>query len=88
SRPIVSQIVEDKLIPPARLAEFASNEFGTPLLDLSSIELDGNTIREVGEKLIRGQHALPLYKRGRKLYLAVSDPTNLQALDEFKFASG
>ncbi|MDE0854418.1 MAG: type IV-A pilus assembly ATPase PilB [Nevskia sp.] len=88
SRPIVSQLVEDKLIPPARLAEFASNEFGTPLLDLASIEPDINTIRELGEKLIRAQHALPLYKRGRKLYLALSDPTNLQALDEFKFASG
>ena len=88
SKPIVSQLVEDKLIPAARLAEFASNEFGTPLLDLGSIELDMNTVRDIGEKLIRAQHALPLYKRGRKLYLAVSDPTNLQALDEFKFASG
>jgi len=88
SKPMVSQLVEDKLIPAARLAEFASNEFGTPLLDLASIELDSTTVRESGEKLIRAQHALPLYKRGRKLYLAVSDPTNLQALDEFKFASG
>jgi type IV pilus assembly protein PilB len=87
-RPMVSQLVEDKLIPAARMAEFASNEFGTPLLDLASIDLDPITIREIGEKLIRAQHALPLYKRGRKLYLAVSDPTNLQALDEFKFASG
>ncbi len=88
TRPIVSQLVEDKLIPASRLAEFASNEFGTPLLDLGSIEPDANIIRELGEKLIRAQHALPLYKRGRKLYLALSDPTNLQALDEFKFASG
>jgi type IV pilus assembly protein PilB len=88
ARPIVSQLVEDKLVPAPRLAEFASNEFGTPLLDLSSIELDATTVREIGEKLIRAQHALPLYKRGRKLYLAVSDPTNLQALDEFKFATG
>jgi type IV pilus assembly protein PilB len=88
SRPIVSQLVEDKLIPPSRLAEFASNEFGTPLLDLGSIELDVAVFGEFGEKLIRTQHALPLYKRGRKLYLALSDPTNLQALDEFKFASG
>ncbi len=88
SRPIVSQLVEDRLIPPAKLAEFASDEFGTPLLDLGSIELDVAVFGEFGEKLIRTQHALPLYKRGRKLYLALSDPTNLQALDEFKFASG
>jgi type IV pilus assembly protein PilB len=88
SKPVVAQLVEDKLIPAARLAEFACNEFGTPLLDLSSIEPDPNVIRDFGEKLIRTQHALPLYKRGRKLYLALSDPTNLQALEEFKFASG
>ncbi|MDR3416692.1 MAG: type IV-A pilus assembly ATPase PilB [Nevskia sp.] len=88
SRPFVTQLIDDKLIPAFRLAEVASTEFGTPLLDLSSVEPDVNAIRELGEKLIRTQHALPLFKRGRKLYLALSDPTNLQALDEFKFASG
>jgi type IV pilus assembly protein PilB len=86
--PLVSLIVESKLILSARLAETASTEFGTPLLDLNCIELDLNAIKELSEKLIRNQHALPLYKRGRKLYVAVSDPTNLQALDEFKFATG
>jgi type IV pilus assembly protein PilB len=87
-KPLVTQLVEDKLINGARLAEIASAEFGTPLLDLSAIELDTASFKEISEKLIRAQHALPLYKRGRKLYVAVSDPTNLQALDEFKFATG
>ncbi|MBL6750137.1 MAG: type IV-A pilus assembly ATPase PilB [Nevskia sp.] len=87
-KPLVTQLVDDKLIGAARLAEIASAEFGTPLLDLNSVEPDSNSFKEISEKLIRAQHAIPLYKRGRKLYVAVSDPTNLQALDEFKFASG
>jgi type IV pilus assembly protein PilB len=87
-KPLVSQLVEDKLINAARLAEIASTEFGTPLMDLAAIDPDSNSIKEISEKLIRAQHAIPLYKRGRKLYVAVSDPTNLQALDEFKFATG
>ena len=87
-KPLVSQLVEDKLISANRLAEIASIEFGTPLLDLNAVEPDINSVREASEKLIRAQHAIPLYKRGRKLYVALSDPTNLQALDEFKFATG
>ncbi|MDI3260694.1 MAG: type IV-A pilus assembly ATPase PilB [Sinobacteraceae bacterium] len=87
-KPLVAQLVEDKLIAPVRLAEVASQEFGTPLLDLNSIEFDFNLVKGLNEKLLREQHALPLYKRGRKLYVALSDPTNLQALDEFKFATG
>jgi type IV pilus assembly protein PilB len=42
----------------------------------------------IQEKLIRQHNALPLYKRGKRLYVAVSDPTNLQALDEFQFNTG
>lgn len=86
--PLVTALVESKLISPMALAEVASIEFGTPLMDLSAMEIDPALVKEVNEKLIRGQHAVPLYKRGRKLYVGVSDPTNLQALDEFKFVTG
>ncbi|WP_420467125.1 type IV-A pilus assembly ATPase PilB [Panacagrimonas sp.] len=86
--PIVSVIVEGRSVPALRLAEAASQEFGVPLLDLGSIALDHALMLEVGEKLLRKSHALPLFKRGRRLFLGVSDPTNLQALDEIKFATG
>jgi type IV pilus assembly protein PilB len=86
--PLVTTIVEGKSIPALKLAEAASQEFGVPLLDLGAFALDQALVNEVGEKLLRKCHALPLYKRGRKLFLGVSDPTNLQALDEIKFATG
>jgi type IV pilus assembly protein PilB len=86
--PLVTVLVEGKTIPALRLAEAASQEFGVPLLDLAAFSLDPQLMSEVGEKLLRKCHAVPLYKRGRKLFLGVSDPTNLQALDEIKFATG
>nr|WP_293246161.1 type IV-A pilus assembly ATPase PilB [Panacagrimonas sp.] len=86
--PLVTVLVEGKTIPALRLAEAASQEFGVPLLDLGAFSLDAQLMGEVGEKLLRKCHAMPLFKRGRKLFLGVSDPTNLQALDEIKFATG
>ena len=52
------------------------------------MELERDVTRLVDEKLIRKHHVLPIYKRGNRLFMAVSDPTNLQALDEIKFATG
>jgi len=52
------------------------------------MELENLPTSLVDEKLIRQHHALPLFKRGNRLFVAVSDPTNLQALDEIKFHTG
>lgn len=84
----VSVVVESKMVSAARLAEIASIEFGTPLLDLNAITVDAAIAREVNEKLMRKHHVLPVYKRDRKLFVALSDPTRLQSLDEVKFATG
>ncbi len=86
--PLVTVLVEGKSVPAARLADAASQEFGVPLMDLAAFTIDNAVVNEIGEKLLRKCHALPLFKRGRKLFLGVSDPTNLQALDEIKFATG
>jgi type IV pilus assembly protein PilB len=86
--PLVRLVVESKLITPSRIAEAASAEFGAPLVDLSAIDLDPVVFKEVSEKVLRKTFALPIYKRGKKMFVAVSDPTNLQALDEIKFATG
>ncbi len=86
--PFVSYLVEHNLVRPADIAASASHEFGYPMLDLAMVELDGDITKLVEEKLIRQHHALPLFKRGNKLFIALSDPTNLQALDDIKFHSG
>ena len=81
----VSYLVNNKHADSRAIAALASAEFGVPLLDLDAIDISLIPIKLVSEKLIRQHHALPLFKRGNRLFIATSDPTNFQALDEIKF---
>ncbi len=83
--PIVRFLVANKILDSLSLAKTISKEFGLPLFDLNAIALGSLPIKVVNEKLIRQHHVLPLLKRGNRLFLAVSDPTCFQALDEIKF---
>jgi type IV pilus assembly protein PilB len=85
---IVSYLVEHNLADAREIAIAASHEFGAPLLDLSAVQPDLEIVRIVSEKLLRKHRVLPIVKRGKKLFVAISDPTNLHALDEVKFATG
>jgi type IV pilus assembly protein PilB len=58
------------------------------LLDLNTLDIESIPITLVPEKLIRQHHALPIQQRGNRLFVAISDPMNLIALDEFKFNTG
>ena len=81
----VSYLVENKVLDSQAIAFAASEEFGVPLFDLRAMDIASLPVALVSEQLIRKHHALPIFKRGNKLFIAVSDPTNLQALDEIKF---
>ncbi len=70
------------------IAIAASNEFGVPLFDLESVSTDPEVIRLVTDKLLAKHRVLPIFRRGKRLFLAVADPTNLHAIDEIKFATG
>ena len=85
---IVSYLVEYNLADAREIAIAASQEFGAPLLDLDAVQPDFEIIRLVSERTLRKHRVLPLVKRGKRLFVAISDPTNLHALDEVKFATG
>lgn len=87
-QPFVSLLVSQKLVSSLDVAQAASDEFGVPMLDLDAIDIDLEVTKLVKEKLVRQHHTLPIFKRGNRLFLAVSDPTNLQGLDEIKFHVG
>ncbi len=70
------------------IAKAASDEFGTPIIDIEAIDNSLIPKSIVDTKLIQKHHVIPLFKRGNRLYVAVSDPTNLHALDEIKFNTG
>ena len=84
----ISYLVTNNIVPADKIALAASQEFGMSFIDLKSIEIDPETSKLVKHELVQKHHALPLFKRGQRLYLAISDPTNLLALDEIKFAVG
>jgi type IV pilus assembly protein PilB len=85
---LVAHLVANNLANAREIAIAASQEFGVPLLDLDSIQPDLETIKLVSDKLLAKHRVLPLVKRGKRLFVAVSDPTNLHALDEIKFQTG
>ena len=82
---IVTMLVTSGAANARDIAVAASNEFGVPLFDLDAVALDLETVRLVSDKLLAKHRVLPLFRRGKRLFLAVADPTNLHAIDEIKF---
>ncbi|MEL7297261.1 MAG: type IV-A pilus assembly ATPase PilB [Pseudomonadota bacterium] len=86
-QPLVTYVVENSLAEPRAIAVAAAHEFGVPLLDLDAIEIDLDVIRTVDQALLNKHGVLPLSLRGKRLFLAIADPTNLAAIDEIQFQS-
>ena len=86
--PFVSYIVSNNLAKSADIAFAASNEFGVPIVNIEAVEIEPDVIKLVKETLVRKHNTLPLFKRGNRLFIAISDPTQLQAIDEVKFHVG
>ena len=81
---LVAYLIANELAEPRDVAIAASHEFGVPLLDLDFADIDLDAVRLVSEKILTKHRVLPLLKRGKRLFVAVSDPTNLQAVDKKK----
>jgi type IV pilus assembly protein PilB len=84
----VTQLIAAGAAKARDIAIAASTEFGVPLYDLDSHVVDLDTVKLVQDKLMAKHRCLPLYRRGKRLFLAVADPTNLHAIDEIKFQTG
>lgn len=84
----VTQLIIGGAAKARDIAIAASSEYGVPLLDLDALALDLDAVRAVSDKLLAKHRVLPLYKRGKRLFLGVADPTNLHAVDEIKFQTG
>ncbi|WP_346841810.1 type IV-A pilus assembly ATPase PilB [Metapseudomonas otitidis] len=85
---LVTYLAQNKLLKSRDLAEMAAEQFGIAFMDLASIDKDSQPKDLVAEKLLRQHRALPLWRRGNKLFIAVSDPTNHQATTDIQFSTG
>ncbi|MBZ5757873.1 type IV-A pilus assembly ATPase PilB [Pseudomonas sp. S5(2021)] len=85
---LVTYVVQNKLAKGRAVAELAAEQFGVAFMDLSSLDKEGQPKDLVSEKLARQHRALPLWRRGNKLYIGVSDPANHQAVTDVQFSTG
>jgi type IV pilus assembly protein PilB len=87
-KPFVQHLVEAKILDSRRIALVTCEELGVPLLDLNAVNPANLPLDLVNEKLVRKHRALPIHRRGNRLFVALSDPTNHMALDEIRFNTG
>ena len=88
STSFVSWLVQNKLVKSHTLMRLAGEQFGIPYFDLKAINPEVFPKELINEKLARQYRALPLYKHGNKLFIAVSDPSSLQAVNDIQFSTG
>ncbi|SDD10745.1 type IV-A pilus assembly ATPase PilB [Aquimonas voraii] len=85
--PITQWLMSRGLVSGTHIAQAQSIEFGMPLIDVSAMDAGQMPVKLIEEKLITGHKALPLFKRGNRLFVGIADPTNTRGLDEIKFAA-
>ncbi|MDR3427148.1 MULTISPECIES: type IV-A pilus assembly ATPase PilB [Silvimonas] len=84
----IEQLIQSKKMTGKEIAEFSSQAFGYPLLDLDQIDDSYIPQGVLDPKLMQAQRLVPLFKRGTRLFIGISDITNMQALEEVRFQTG
>lgn len=85
---LISYLVDANIVDAKTIAMAAANDFGLPLIDLALVDKETIPRGLVSDKLINKHRAVPLFRRGDRLYVAIADPTNTIALNEFRFHTG
>ena len=86
--PFVTELIRSQRFKADQVAEFAAVSFGFPYMDLNAMDAESLPQGLLDPKLVQKRRVVALYQRGNKLYVATSDPTHMQALDEVKFQTG
>jgi type IV pilus assembly protein PilB len=84
---LTSWLLDQGLVDNGRLAQIASAEFGMPMMDVTALAPASMPLSLISQELISKHQALPLLKRGKRLFVGIADPMQLHALDEIKFHS-
>jgi type IV pilus assembly protein PilB len=84
----VEQLIGAKRFNETEIAEFAAHTFGFPLIDLNAFDPDHLPAKLIDAKALPSRRALPLFQRGNRVFVAISDPTNRSAMDQIKFQTG
>ncbi|MDH4274830.1 MAG: type IV-A pilus assembly ATPase PilB [Gammaproteobacteria bacterium] len=87
-KPLVYYLTDQRQVHARDLAMATAREFGVPVLDLQTIDIDRNVVELVDEELLIRYQLLPLFKRGNRLFVGIADPTQTMGLDQIKFHTG
>ena len=85
---LVHYLAQNKLVKSRALAELTADQFGIAYFDLSALDKESQPKDLVSEKLVRQHRALPLWRRGNKLFIGISDPSNHQVVTDIQFSTG
>ncbi|MBK6980760.1 MAG: type IV-A pilus assembly ATPase PilB [Betaproteobacteria bacterium] len=84
----VQQLIASRKLSARDVSQFAAGTFGYPLLDLAAVDTDQLPLNLIDSKIVANHRVIALGKRGNKLFVGMSDPTNEQVMQEVKFATG
>jgi type IV-A pilus assembly ATPase pilB len=85
---ILPMLFADGIISPRSLGELVARVFSYPLLDLHHYPRSNVITDVLSEEQMVQNRCIPIFRRGRKVYLAVSDPTQIQNFQKITFSSG
>ncbi|HET9580449.1 MAG TPA: type IV-A pilus assembly ATPase PilB [Usitatibacter sp.] len=88
SQPFIQQLVQSHKLSAKEISQFAAETFGYPLLDLNAVDIDQLPLNLIDAKIVQNHRIVALGKRGNRVFVAMSDPSNEQVLQEVKFATG
>src|ERR1700693_4267815 len=84
----IQQLVQSKKLSAKEVSLFAAQTFGYPLLDLNAVDVEALPLTLIDNKIVSNHRVIALGKRGNRVFVAMSDPSNEQVLQEVKFATG
>ena len=84
---IVPYLINELKLSPLLIAETISVEFAEPVFDISTYDASLIIREDIDEKLITRYRVLPIFKHANVLFVATSNPTNIEAVDAIRFSS-
>jgi len=85
---IGSLLVKSGAIAEGDLTQFLSKQYGVPAISLKDFDVDDEVIKLVPKNIAEKHQVLPVNRAGSSLIVAMSDPSNIFAIDELKFHTG
>ncbi|MFK7853149.1 MAG: type IV-A pilus assembly ATPase PilB [Granulosicoccus sp.] len=86
--PFITALMQSGEADARAIAHYVAADFGLPIFDLNTLQSESLPTEFIKDELVTSQNAIPIAKRGSRLFIAISDPTNSEPLDKYKFASG